>query len=115
MNGYRLLMPHRWLISRCATGGFGPDLDELAATFRLSSQEVIRIIQSCLYRVYDWFCPGFSLSGRLDERLITPRRKAPRRRSRQEASALPIDRPAFTPGKSGGWQIIGRTRCGCLT
>jgi inhibitor of KinA len=95
----------------CYGGGFGPDLDELAATFRLSSQEVIRIHSSPVYIVYMiGFVPGFPYLGGLDERLITPRRKAPRRRVPAGSVGIADRQTGIYPLESpGGWQIIGRT------
>jgi inhibitor of KinA len=95
----------------CYGGDFGPDLDELAATHRLSSQEVIRIHCSPVYTVYMiGFVPGFPYLGGLDERLITPRRKAPRRRVPAGSVGIADRQTGIYPLESpGGWQIIGRT------
>jgi len=95
----------------CYGGDFGPDLDELAATCRLSSQEVIRIHSSPVYTVYMiGFVPGFPYLGGLDERLITPRRKAPRRRVPAGSVGIADRQTGIYPLESpGGWQIIGRT------
>ena len=95
----------------CYGGEFGPDLDELAATHRLSSQEVIRIHSSPVYTVYMiGFVPGFPYLGGLDERLITPRRKAPRRRVPAGSVGIADRQTGIYPLESpGGWQIIGRT------
>lgn len=95
----------------CYGGDFGPDLDELAATRRLSSQEVIRIHSSPVYTVYMiGFVPGFPYLGGLDERLITPRRKAPRRKIPAGSVGIADRQTGIYPLESpGGWQIIGRT------
>jgi KipI family sensor histidine kinase inhibitor len=95
----------------CYGGEFGPDLDELAATHRLSSQEVIRLHCRPVYTVYMiGFVPGFPYLGGLDERLITPRRRAPRQKVPAGSVGIADRQTGIYPLESpGGWQIIGRT------
>ncbi len=95
----------------CYGDHFGPDLDELAATHRLSGEEVTRIHCSPVYTVYMiGFSPGFPYLGGLDERLITPRRKEPRRMVPAGSVGIADRQTGIYPLESpGGWQIIGRT------
>jgi inhibitor of KinA len=95
----------------CYGDDFGPDLVELAATHRMSCQEVIRIHSDPVYTVYMiGFAPGFPYLGGLDERLITPRRKEPRRRVAAGSVGIADRQTGIYPLESpGGWQIIGRT------
>lgn len=91
------------------TGEF--DLRHVAEATRLSVTEVIRIFTSVEYRVFMLgFLPGFAYLGKLDERLVLPRREIPRQRvpagsvaiAGRQAGVYPLDSP-------GGWHIIGQT------
>ncbi|RYM04655.1 5-oxoprolinase subunit PxpB [Sporolactobacillus sp. THM7-7] len=95
----------------CYGGGFGPDLDEVAAYHGLSPEAVIAKHSAPVYLVYMLgFAPGFPFLGGLPEELATPRRSAPRLRiaagsvgiAGRQTGAYPLSSP-------GGWQIIGRT------
>lgn len=91
------------------TGEF--DLRHVAEATRLSVTEVIQIFTSVEYRVFMLgFLPGFAYLGKLDERLVLPRREIPRQRvpagsvaiAGRQAGVYPLDSP-------GGWHIIGQT------
>jgi len=89
----------------------GPDLPDVAAHCKLSTEEVIRRHTQADYVVYFiGFQPGFAYLGGLDESLHTPRRAEPR--TAVPAGSVGIGGaqtgiyPLATPG---GWQLIGRT------
>lgn len=95
----------------CYDALFAPDIETLAALHRLSIPEVIHLHSSITYRVYMiGFLPGFAYMGTVDERLVTPRKTAPRPNvpagsvgiAGAQTGIYPLDSP-------GGWQIIGRT------
>jgi inhibitor of KinA len=94
----------------CYGGGFGPDLDYVAAYHQLTTNEVIGLHSSTIYKVYMiGFIPGFAYLGGLNEVLATPRKATP---VKVQAGAVGIAGkqtgiyPLATPG---GWQIIGQT------
>lgn len=95
----------------CYDAEFGPDLGEVAAHNRITSDEVIRLHTSAAYLVYFLgFSPGFAYLGGLSEKLRTPRLATPRTRvtagsvgiAGEQTGVYPIDSP-------GGWRLIGRT------
>ena len=95
----------------CYGGEFGPDLEEVAAFGRCSTEEVIRLHAGTEYRVYMvGFVPGFAYMGIVDPRIAAPRRAAPR-------AAVPAGAVGIAGGQTGiyplstpgGWNIIGRT------
>lgn len=95
----------------CYGGEFGPDLDEVAGSNKLSVEEVIGIHSGGQYLVYMLgFAPGFPYLGGMDERIATPRKATPRQAipagSVGIAGAQTGIYPLETPG---GWQLIGRT------
>ncbi len=90
---------------------FGPDLDSVALTNKLTKEEVIKIHSSVDYRIYMLgFTPGFPYLGGMNGAIETPRLKQPRMKiyagsvgiAGKQTGIYPIDSP-------GGWQIIGRT------
>jgi inhibitor of KinA len=92
-------------------GEFGPDLEEVALLHQMTPERVVALHSSPVYDVYMiGFTPGFPYLGGLDERLITPRKKVPRKRvpggsvgiADRQTGIYPIESP-------GGWQLIGRT------
>ncbi len=92
-------------------GGYGPDLEYLAALHDLTPEEVIEIHSALEYRIYMvGFAPGFPYMGGLDERLHTPRREVPNPRvssgsvgiGGKQTNVLTITGPS-------GWWYIGMT------
>lgn len=92
-------------------GENGPDLDEVAAFARCTSDEVVRLHISQTYRVFMvGFVPGFPYMASVDERIAMPRRDTPRQRvpalsvgiAGRQTGIYPIESP-------GGWRLIGRT------
>ena len=92
-------------------GEYGPDLEFVAKHNGLTTEEVVEIHASKIYRIYMiGFTPGFPYLGGMDERIATPRLETPRTKiaggsvgiAGAQTGIYPIDSP-------GGWQIIGRT------
>jgi inhibitor of KinA len=92
-------------------GEFGPDLDFVARTHGLSTEEVIRLHCSVEYTVYMMgFMPGFPYLGGLPPELETPRLETPRTRVRAGSVGLAGKQTGIYPLDSpGGWRIIGHT------
>ncbi len=95
----------------CYGGGFGPDLEEVAARHGLTSGQVIRRHSRPLYRVYFLgFLPGFAYLGGLPRSLETPRRSTPRLSVPAGAVGIAGSQTGVYPLETpGGWQIIGQT------
>ena len=95
----------------CYDPGFGYDLKLVAAAKNMSVEELIQLHCSVEYRVYMLgFLPGFAYMGKVPERLVMPRRSAPR--DIVEAGSVGIagwQTGIYPLNSPGGWQIIGRT------
>lgn len=91
--------------------GSALDLDFVAATNDLSTEEVIDIFLGETYCVFMLgFLPGFAYMGTIDESIATPRRKTPRTRVPKGSIGIAGNQTGIYPLESpGGWQIIGRT------
>jgi KipI family sensor histidine kinase inhibitor len=92
-------------------GEWGPDLEELASSAKLSVADVISLHTSVEYRVYMLgFSPGFPYLGTVPERLAMPRLATPR-------TSVPAGSVGIAGGQTGiyptatpgGWRLIGRT------
>lgn len=92
-------------------GEWGEDIENVAKHNNMTVDEVIKIHSSNEYLIYMLgFTPGFPYLGGLDERIATPRLKAPRTKisggsvgiAGSQTGIYPIDSP-------GGWQLIGKT------
>jgi len=91
--------------------GSALDLDFVAATNDLSTEDVIEIFLRETYRVFMLgFLPGFAYMGTIDESIATPRRKTLRTRVPKGSIGIAGNQTGIYPLESpGGWQIIGRT------
>ena len=89
----------------------GADLESLAATSGLSSDQVIELHAGTTYRVYAiGFAPGFAYLDGLDARLDVPRHAKPRQQVPAGSIAIAGGQTGIYSMRSpGGWQIIGRT------
>ena len=89
----------------------GPDLAETAARSRLGVEELIDLHSGREYTAYFLgFMPGFAYCGRLDPRIVAPRRERPRERVPAGTVAIADGQTGVYPLPSpGGWQLIGRT------
>jgi inhibitor of KinA len=95
----------------CYEDQFAPDLTEVAARAKISSQEVVQLHSGGDYRVECvGFTPGFGYLSGLDARLTTPRRASPRIEVAAGSVAIGGAQTGVYPLRSpGGWNIIGRT------
>lgn len=87
----------------------GPDLALIAKTKQLSIEQVIKLHQQQLYRVYAiGFAPGFAYLGEVAEQLAMPRLASPRAKVPRGAVAIADRQTAVYPAVSpGGWNLIG--------
>ena len=95
----------------CYEEEFGLDLKDLAADKQLSTQEIIELHTTTLFRVYMLgFLPGFTYMGKLPESLVCNRKTSPRLRVPALSVGLAGYQTGIYPSEApGGWQIIGRT------
>jgi len=89
----------------------GEDLEEVAKRTGLTTEEVIAIHSSNIYRVLViGFVPGFAYLGQLDPRLVLPRRESPRKRVPAGSVAIAEAQTGIYPSPTpGGWHLIGTT------
>jgi KipI family sensor histidine kinase inhibitor len=90
----------------------GADLDEVAASRRLSRDEVIDVHCRAEYDVFAiGFLPGFPYAGYLPAELAgLPRRAVPRLCVPAGSVAIAGRQTAIYPRESpGGWHLLGRT------
>lgn len=95
----------------CYAKKYAFDLDDLAAQKNLSSDEVVQLHTAKTYRIYMiGFLPGFAYMGKVDERIATPRKQAPRTTIAAGSVGIAGEQTGIYPLNSpGGWNIIGRT------
>src|SRR5262245_41127613 len=101
----------RWLFPVAYGGEHGMDLDFIALTHDLTTDEVVRLHSQADYRVYMiGFVPGFSYLGGLPPALATPRRTDPRSRTPAGSVSLGGIQAAIHSIESpSGWHMLGRT------
>ncbi len=99
------------IIPVCYGHSYGPDLDEVAAMHKLSTDEVINIHSAATYTVYMiGFVPGFAYLGGMDKALASPRKATPRAAVPAGSVGIAGEQTGVYPLQTpGGWQIIGRT------
>ncbi len=88
----------------------GADLESLASSCELSTEQVVELHAATTYRVYAiGFAPGFAYLGEVDERIARPRLSTPRLRVPRGSVAIADRQTAVYPATSpGGWNLIGR-------
>ncbi len=95
----------------CYDPEFAPDIEIVANTSKLTTEEVIQTHSSVEYLVYMLgFTPGFCYLGGMNNKIATPRKESPRQIieagsvgiAGNQTGIYPIDSP-------GGWQLIGKT------
>lgn len=103
--------PRRWSVPAAYGGEFGMDLDFVARTHGLSTEEVVRLHSGAEYRVYMiGFAPGFCYLGGLPPALATPRRTDPRPRTPAGSVSLGgIQAAIHSIEAPSGWHMLGRT------
>lgn len=90
---------------------FAFDLEDVARHAQLSPNEVVDLYCNVEYRVACiGFTPGFPYLIGLPEKLITPRRAAPRKEIPAGSIAIGGHQTGIYPIASpGGWNVVGRT------
>lgn len=103
--------PKRWTLPVCYGEEYGPDLNDLAATLSVPSEEVIEEHSAVEYMVYMiGFSPGFAYLGELPTKLEVPRKTvlAPLVPANtiqiggQQTAVSSMPMPT-------GWYVVGRT------
>jgi KipI family sensor histidine kinase inhibitor len=95
----------------CYQPDFGPDLADVAASCRMSVDELIQRHAAPEYRVYMLgFRPGFPFLGTVDRRIAVPRLPTPRANVVTGSVGIAGRQTGIYPNAGpGGWRIIGRT------
>jgi KipI family sensor histidine kinase inhibitor len=103
--------PHDVEIPVCYGGEHGPDLPDVSALHKMSSEQVIELHSSPTYVVYFLgFVPGFAYLGELPSALITPRLPTPRRQVPPGSVGIAGNQTGVYPlATPGGWRLLGRT------
>jgi KipI family sensor histidine kinase inhibitor len=89
----------------------GPDLEEVARVWGMSTAEVVATHTGLEHEVaFCGFSPGFAYCAGLPEHLAVPRRHDPRPRVPAGSVAV-ADRwtGVYPTASPGGWQLLGRT------
>jgi KipI family sensor histidine kinase inhibitor len=89
----------------------GPDLGSVAADLGLSTQRVVELHGTPIYRAFlVGFVPGWAYLGPLSDELVLPRRATPRTQVPAGSVAIAGRQTGIYPLASpGGWHLIGRT------
>lgn len=89
----------------------GPDLESVAGTLGLSTDQVIELHGRPIYRVFlVGFVPGWAYMGPLADQLVLPRRAVPRTLVPAGSVAIAGQETGIYPLASpGGWHLIGRS------
>lgn len=92
-------------------GEYGPDIGNVAQHNGITVEQVIKIHSSKEYLIYMLgFTPGFPYLGGMDEKIATPRLKAPRTKISKGSVGIAASQTGIYPIDSpGGWQLIGKT------
>lgn len=87
------------------------DLNHVATSCQLSTEQVIKLHSSTVYRSYALgFTPGFCYLASLPKAIVMPRKASPRIKVPKGAVAIAEQQTAVYPNESpGGWHIIGQT------
>ncbi|MBL6946431.1 MAG: 5-oxoprolinase subunit PxpB [Rhodospirillales bacterium] len=100
-----------WRFPVCYGGDYGMDLEFVAETHGVTTQDVIDLHSGAEYRVYMiGFAPGFSYLGGLPEVLHTPRRQNPRTLTPASSVSIGgVQAAISTVPVPSGWHMLGRT------
>lgn len=95
----------------CYNTDFGIDLVELSKTLNLSIENIIKLHNTKIYKVYMLgFTPGFGYMATVDEKIISQRKKQPRLNVEKGSVAIAGNQTGVYPLETpGGWNIIGKT------
>jgi KipI family sensor histidine kinase inhibitor len=94
----------------CYDGPYGPDLGDVAAFGRCSTDDVVDLHLALEYRVFVvGFVPGFAYMAPVDPRIAAPRRASPRLKVPAGSVAVAAGQTGVYPAETpGGWNLIGR-------
>ena len=111
LHEVRVPEPRLLEIPVCYGEELGPDLQDVAATHGITSEQVIQLHTSTAYLVYFLgFVPGFAYLGELPEALVTPRHATPRRKVPAGSVGIAGNQTGVYPCETpGGWRLLGRT------
>jgi inhibitor of KinA len=103
--------PRQIEIPVCYDEAFGPDLADVAATNRLTPEEVVRIhAEGNYYVAFIGFTPGFGYLVGMSPKIAAPRLSTPRTQVPAGSVAIGGAQTGIYPiSTPGGWRIIGRT------
>ncbi|MEI6667530.1 MAG: 5-oxoprolinase subunit PxpB [Acidobacteriota bacterium] len=92
-------------------GGYGPDLDDVAAWAGMAADEVIALHSGREYLVYMMgFMAGFPYLGGLSPRIAMPRLPSPRTKVPTGSVGIAQEQTGIYPTETpGGWRLIGWT------
>jgi inhibitor of KinA len=95
----------------CYAEKYALDMNEISLEKKLSATEIISLHTGKKYRVYMiGFLPGFAYMGKVDDKLIMPRKAQPRLKVEAGYVGIAGKQTGIYPLTSpGGWQIIGKT------
>jgi inhibitor of KinA len=94
----------------CYDEEFGVDLPAVRETTTLSSEEIIELHVSKIYRVYMLgFLPGFAYLGQTAPGLAMPRKESPVPVLAGSVGIVSSQTGIYPLNSPGGWQVIGRT------
>jgi inhibitor of KinA len=94
----------------CYEPEFATDINEVAEKNNITTEDVITLHLSKIYRVYMLgFLPGFSYLGEVDEKIAIPRKMQPAPVAAGAVGIAGKQTGIYPSASPGGWQIIGRT------
>jgi len=98
-------------IEVCYGNAYGPDIENVADTNKITIEDVIQIHSESEYLIYMvGFTPGFPFLGGLSDKLYTPRLETPRLKVPKGSVGIANNQTGVYPIESpGGWQLIGLT------
>lgn len=111
LDKINLAPPRQVDIPVCYGGELGPDLEDVAALYGTTPEQIIKLHSSVTYLVYFLgFVPGFAYLGELPEELVTPRLPSPRKRVPAGSVGIAGNQTGVYPFETpGGWRLLGRT------
>jgi KipI family sensor histidine kinase inhibitor len=103
--------PRRWIIPVVYGGEFGIDLEDVAKSHGLTTDEIIRRHASRTYRVAMLgFLPGFCYLSGADPSIALPRRISPRLKTPAGTVSIGGVQALFASVEApSGWHLLGRT------
>ncbi len=94
----------------CYDPEFARDLEQFTSTKNISTEELINIHTSKIYKVFMiGFLPGFAYMGEVDEKIAMPRKQQPNIVASGSIGIAGKQTGIYPLISPGGWHIIGRT------